>query len=141
MSRLTNKQEAFAQHYALNGSPIEAYRAAGYSKAMSANSTAVEAQKLLKKPKIAGRIAELSARVRRVAEDKFDISAERVLRQFEAIAFADAGDFVEWKDGAVTAKASDDPDTAATPAHHQGQAGARQLRWRGNRAGRPHEGA
>jgi phage terminase small subunit len=108
MSRLTNKQEAFAQHYALHGSPIEAYRGAGYSKAMSANSTAVEAQKLLKKPKIADRIAELSARVRKVAEEKFDISAERVLRQFEAIAFADAGDFVEWKDGAVTVKASED---------------------------------
>ena len=81
MSRLTNKQDAFAEHYALHGSPIAAYRAAGYSKAMSANSAAVEAQKLLKNTKVADRIDELSARIRKKAEDACEISAERQLRQ------------------------------------------------------------
>ena len=108
MSRLTNKQDAFAQHYALHGSPIEAYRAAGYSKAMSANSAAVEAQKLLKNGKVASRIADLSARIRKWAEDAFDISAERLLRQYAAIALADMGQFADWKDGTVTVKDSND---------------------------------
>ena len=108
MSRLTDKQEAFAQHYALHGSPMGAYRAAGYSKAMSANSAAVEAQALLKNAKVAGRIAELSARIRKTAEHAFDITAERLLRQYEAIAFADTGEFFTWDQDGLTVKPSED---------------------------------
>ena len=98
MSRLTNKQEAFAQHYALHGSPIEAYRAAGYSKTMSAASAAVEAQKLLKKPKIAARIAQLTERKQQRIEARFDITLDKVIQELAAIGFANMQNYVDIDD-------------------------------------------
>lgn len=53
------KQEKFCLHYAETGNATESYKKAGY-KYSTDNVAAVEACKLLKNPKIAGRIAEIA---------------------------------------------------------------------------------
>lgn len=53
------KQENFCLHYAKTGNATESYKKAGY-KYSTDNVAAVEACKLLKNPKIAGRIAEIA---------------------------------------------------------------------------------
>ena len=60
MSNLTVKQEAFCLHYAKTGNATESYKQAGYS-ATSDTVAGSEGFKLLKNPKIQGRLAELAA--------------------------------------------------------------------------------
>lgn len=95
--KLTSKQEAFAQHYALHGSAVEAYKAAGYSwKRMKNEALRVNATKLVAHATVSLRIADLKSRVQKRAEEKFDLTADAILLQYQRIAFADAGDFYEW---------------------------------------------
>lgn len=56
------KQENFCLHYAKTGNATESYKQAGY-KYSTDNVAAVEACKLLKNPKIAGRIAEIAGEI------------------------------------------------------------------------------
>lgn len=95
--KLTAKQEAFCQHYALNRSGADAYRHAyPASRKWGAQMVSVEAQKCLGNPSISLRISELSAKVEEIAEKKFEITAERVLQELAAIAFQNAEDYFEW---------------------------------------------
>lgn len=58
--KLTGKQEKFCLEYAASGNATQAYKAAGY-KAKSDSIAGVESHKLLKNPKIQGRLEELAA--------------------------------------------------------------------------------
>lgn len=57
---------------------------------------AVQAQKILKKPSVGLMIAGLESKIETIAEQKFEITAERVIQELAAIAFANADDFYEW---------------------------------------------
>jgi len=93
-SKLTPKQEAFAQHYALHGSATAAFRAAGYTtrsaKPETVHRRAIEVMQNLK---VAARIEELQLRVKERAEHVFDITADRILQELAAIGFANLQDF------------------------------------------------
>lgn len=58
--KLTSKQERFCFEYAASGNATQAYKAAGYS-VKNDRVAGVEAHKLLKNPKVQGRITELAA--------------------------------------------------------------------------------
>ena len=59
-NRLTEKQEAFCEHYSIHRKPSAAYRMAGYSPNMSADAVYVEANRMLSNPKISLRLYELA---------------------------------------------------------------------------------
>ncbi len=102
MTKLTNKQEAFAQHYALHGNACEAYRQAYDASRMKATSIECNSCKLLKSAKVAQRVAELQAvKARRMAE-RFDITVDRIAQELAAIAFADPTDYFTWGVRTVT---------------------------------------
>lgn len=96
-NKLTAKQEAFAAEYAKTKSAAESYRRAyNVRPETSPQQVAVQGQKLLAHPKIAQRVEELSARVAKIAAEKFDLSAEKVLGELAAIAFQNSEDIFEW---------------------------------------------
>lgn len=94
---LTKQEEAFCQHFALHKVGSDAVRHAypGW-KAKQAQDAARKANKLLARGEIKGRIEALATRVAEIAEQKFEITAERVLEEFAAIAFYKADDYFEW---------------------------------------------
>lgn len=96
-SGLTAAQEKFCQAYALSGNGVEAYRAAFPRARKSKDATvAAMASKLRSQANVRQRISALAERVERVAEEKFDITAEKVLQEIANIAFANLGDYLEW---------------------------------------------
>lgn len=96
MPRLTNKQELFAQHYAIHGDATAAYRAAGYSTDCKPEAQHRCASRTKQKAQVIARIAELQARVKQRAEEKFDLTVDKILARLQTIAFADASDFYKW---------------------------------------------
>jgi phage terminase small subunit len=94
--KLTPKQRAFAEHYALHGGATEAYRHAYDAKGMSPASVKTEAQRLLNSPHVAPTVEELLNRVAEIADEKFAIDAERILQELAAVAFYNAEDFFDW---------------------------------------------
>lgn len=99
--KLTVKQEKFCHHYAINGEAGAAYRVA-YDAANSNDVTCrVEGNKLLKIPSVALRIAELQQRVCEIAEDRFNVTAEKVLQELAIIAFANVQDYVKVDDNGI----------------------------------------
>jgi len=91
---LTAKQEAFAEHYALHKDASAAYRAAYDAADMAPDTIRSQASRLLRNPLVAERVAKLSARVAKVAEERFDITVDKVLQELAAIAFANVQDYV-----------------------------------------------
>jgi phage terminase small subunit len=100
-SKLTIKQEAFAQAYIETGNASEAYRRA-YQVSPSTKPNTVEkrACELLKHGKVAGRIAELQAG----HQKRHDVTIDRIVGEYVKIAFADAGDYFDWGPNGVTVK-------------------------------------
>lgn len=95
--RLTAKQLAFIEAYSLSLNGAEAYRTAyPTSKSWRPERVQVEASKLLKHPIIAQRVAERAKKAAAIAEEKFEINAERVLQELAAIAFQNSADVFEW---------------------------------------------
>lgn len=95
-SGLTDKQEAFAQHYAIHGDAIAAYKAAGYAwEKMKPETLRVKAAEVAANGTVAVRLAELQSRVKDRAEKRFDITADRILQELAAIAFVNFMDFVD----------------------------------------------
>jgi phage terminase small subunit len=94
---LTPRQEAFAQHYATYRNASEALRLA-YPGTRKWKPDAVysRASRLLADAKVKARVEELMQRVQAIAEKRFDITAERVLAELAAIAFANADDYFSW---------------------------------------------
>jgi phage terminase small subunit len=97
--RLTERQEAFARHYALHGNATEAFRAAGYAfgtaKPTTIHRRAIEVRQ---NGKVAARIEELRQQVEERATRVFDITADRILQELAAIGFANLNDFVQVDD-------------------------------------------
>ncbi len=94
-AKLTPKQEAFAQHHAINGNATAALKSAGYRTASAKpETTHRRAIEVLQNPKVAARIEELSQRIKERAENVFDITADRILQELAAIAFANLQDFI-----------------------------------------------
>lgn len=75
MKKLTPKQEAFAQAYVKTGSLIQAYRSA-YNTKSSDDAVKANAAKVLKNTTVALRVSELQEKAKKVADKKFEITAE-----------------------------------------------------------------
>ena len=95
---LTPKQEGFAAAYIETGNASEAYRRHYDADAMNANTVGRAAHELLKNPRVAERIEELRAELKK----RHVATIEKVVKELSIIAFADPGDYYEWnKDGVV----------------------------------------
>ncbi len=86
---LTNKQEKFSQGVATNDDQSAAYRAAYNAKKMSNPTIWQQASRLMTNPKVAARIKELKAIKRKIADKKFSINNETLLRELHNWAFSD----------------------------------------------------
>jgi len=91
---LTAKQEAFAQHYAIHGDATKAYEEAYDVAGMQKNSIRANACKLSKNAAVAQRVAELKVRITKAVEEKFDVTAEKIIQELASIAFANVTDYV-----------------------------------------------
>jgi phage terminase small subunit len=105
---LTKKQEAFALAYVKSTNASEAYRLSYNAKGMSAEAINVEACRLLKNPKVALRVNELTAPAREEAED----AAAVFIRENRRIALFDPRKLFE-EDGTLKPIHLLDDDTAA----------------------------
>lgn len=99
---LPPKQEAFCQEYVKSGNATAAYFNAGYTP-KNKNTARVEASKLLTKPNIQARIAELQAD--RTARTQ--IESDKVLREIARLAFAQITDVVKFNNDDLEVKDSD----------------------------------
>lgn len=98
---LTAKQTAFAEHYALHKDASAAYRAAYDAATMAPDTIRSQASRLLRNPLIAARVAKLSERVTKIAEERFDITVDKILQELAAIAFANVQDYVRVDDDGI----------------------------------------
>jgi phage terminase small subunit len=115
--KLTPKQEAFIEAYfECDKNASKAYRRS-YNPKNSLESTIwVEACKLLSHPKVAPRIAAREAEQRKIAEDKFSVTQERILAELARCALYRADEMFTWGgDGKVTINPSSEltPDQIA----------------------------
>lgn len=107
VSDLNPKQEAFAQHYALHRHATEAYKSAGYSTRGKLETIHRKAVEVLQNSDVSARVNELAERIKKRAEEKFDLTADMLLNQYKRIAFADAGDYYDWDATSVRIKSKD----------------------------------
>lgn len=95
--RLTAAQEKFAIYYAMHGNGAEAYaHAYPTSRKHTPQYRSEKASKMLADAKIKAKVSGLGSKVTEIAEKKFEITAERVLSELAAIAFANSDDYYEW---------------------------------------------
>jgi phage terminase small subunit len=87
---LNTKQSAFCDEYIVDFNGAAAAERAGYKK----NRARITASELLVNPKIAARIKELID----VRKEKMDVSADQVINELKAIAFARTTDYVKVKE-------------------------------------------
>ena len=83
MSKLTPKQELFAQTYIKTGNASEAYRTAYDVKTKNINTINVKACELLKESKISVRVKELQGEQR----EKHDLTKDKILNRLKEIVF------------------------------------------------------
>lgn len=96
-SQMTTQEEAFAQHFALHGKGRAAYlHAFPHSRKWKPATVDSRASNLLATGKIQARLTILALKVQAVAERKFEITAERILQEYAAIAFTKVTDFARW---------------------------------------------
>lgn len=95
---LSLAQTKFCESYALNGNNGADAYAAAYppSRKNTPQYRSEKASRLLATDKIKVKIQSLAVRVVEVLDRKFDITAEKVLQELAAIAFANADDYYEW---------------------------------------------
>lgn len=95
---LPPQQLKFCEAYVLNGgNGAEAYfKAYPASRKHTPQYRAEKASKLLAEVKIKAKISQISPVVEKVLEEKFEISAEKVLQEIANIAYANLGDYLEW---------------------------------------------
>src|SRR5277367_6435962 len=100
--KLTDQQAKFLEFYLSNGrNGADAYRNA-YDTKMSPQRCAQEANKLLKNPKIAPRIAQLEQRVENAIEqamETYAVSRERNVAELARMAYANLADFTRIEGG------------------------------------------
>lgn len=95
--KLSRHEEAFAQHYILHQNGRHAYLHA-FPRSRKWKHTTVDskASNLLATGKMQARLTILALKVQAIAEQKFEITAERVLQEYAAIAFTKVTDFARW---------------------------------------------
>ena len=91
---LTDRERLFVAEYLVDLNATQAATRAGFS----GHRPDVYAVRLMKKPAVL--IAIKRGMERR--EQRTNITADRVLREYEKIAFANAGDFMDWDETRVT---------------------------------------
>ena len=109
---LTAKQEAFTLAVFEGRSQADAYRLAYDAENMSDNAVYVAASKLMDNAKVSQRLAALRQR----AEERSQVTVERVVREYARIAFADMRHFAAVGPYGVTLRDSEewtDDDAAA----------------------------
>jgi len=95
---LTPRQERFCREFVIDLNGMQAAIRAGYSEQYAAKNT----RKLLDKPGVQARLAELQSKTIK----KLEITAERVLQEFAKIAFADPRCVMEWDEHGILVKPS-----------------------------------
>lgn len=94
-NNLNIKQEAFCQAYIRLGEATAAYKEAGYSyKNKTSKSIHESACRTLKSVKVSARIKELQNKVATIAEEKFNITAEEMLRHLDILRNARIDEYV-----------------------------------------------
>jgi hypothetical protein len=94
---LTPQQEKFCQHYALSKSGAQAYaHAYPVSRKHTPQYRAEQASKILADDKVRARVQVLCMKVVAMADKKFEITAEKVLQEMAALAFANSDDYFAW---------------------------------------------
>lgn len=105
INKLTIKQEAFCHAYIRLGDKSAAYREAGYSYKNKTTKTLNEAAvRLSFNNKVLARIEELQSKVAKIAEKKFNITAEEMLRHLNILRNSSIDEYVEFKKGKLTFK-------------------------------------
>ncbi len=85
-NNLTIKQEEFCQAYIRLGEATAAYKQAGYSWINKKDKLIHEAAcRILKNSNVSARIKELQEKVAKIAEEKFNITAEEMLRHLDIL--------------------------------------------------------
>jgi len=97
---LTPLQRCFVEEYLIDLKGAAALRRAGYKERAAAS----RASKLLRKPAVAAAVKKAMEK----RSHRTQIAADRVLREYARIAFADIRDLTEVKDEALQVKALDD---------------------------------
>lgn len=98
INNLTIKQEAFVQAYLKYGDASKAYREVYSCEKMKPKSVNELASTLLKNIKIASRVTELQAKAAKIAEQKFNITHEKMLRHLNILSQARIDEYVEYVD-------------------------------------------
>jgi phage terminase small subunit len=94
-NNLTIKQEAFCQAYIRLGEATAAYKQAGYSWINKKDKLIHEAAcRILKNSNVSARIKELQEKVAKIAEEKFNITAEEMLRHLDILRNARIDEYV-----------------------------------------------
>ena len=94
-SRLSDREFKFCEEYLKEDNQTRAYKLAGY-KAKSNNVAAVEASRILRKPKVREYLGCRKEEIREKIKLDTDVTRERVLRELTALAYSNIGDFVTW---------------------------------------------
>lgn len=109
-SRRTLKKERFAYKFVECGNASEAYRFAYNARKMKPDSIKKEASKLLKDPYVTRTVHVLRERLM----GKLEIDAEKVLQEFQRVAFADMRNYIN-------------QDNSIKPLHELGSAAAASI--------------
>jgi phage terminase small subunit len=89
------EEERFCQHFVLNDNATAAYAEAfPYSKKWKAASRQNKASTLFNTDRVQARIRALRAKVAAVAEKSFDITVERVLKEYARMGYSNMEDYV-----------------------------------------------
>ncbi len=103
-SNLTLKQEAFCQAFIRLGDKSAAYREAYSTKNMKPESINRKSFELFNEVKIRSRIKELQIKLAAIAEKKFNITAEEMLRHLNVLRNSRIDEYVEFKKGKLVFK-------------------------------------
>ncbi len=100
MKRLTQKQHQFALAYVETGNRVEAYRRAYNRGRMTERTVSRKAQEVAALSHVAAEIGALQEQA--VCRNK--LTVDDLVREYRRIAFSSIADFINVKDGAVTAR-------------------------------------
>ena len=95
-NKLTQKQEAFCQAYIQTGNKSEAYRMSYNCSNMKDESIHRLSVALFNNIKVTSRINELQEKVKKIAEEKFNITTEEILRHLDILRKARIDEYVEY---------------------------------------------
>lgn len=92
--KLTKNQEEFCKKYVELGDQSAAYAASYKASNMSKKTINEEASRLMRNPNVTARVEELEAIAKKVADKKFSITAETMLRHLDILRNARIDDYV-----------------------------------------------